>query len=117
MGPKAVRSKHHQLSAPKPVGIADLEGGRVAQGRQPALGTGAVGFVDEVVNDIEHVLQFGLGERSPSWWNRIVSGVLRGVPLETNLRRNIAELLLAERNPTVTTVTDIRTEHRDRVAV
>jgi hypothetical protein len=35
--------------------------------------------------------------------------VLRGVPLEAYLRRIIAELLLAECNPTVSAVTDIRT--------
>ena len=34
---------------------------------------------------------------------------MRRVPLEANLRRNIAELLLAERNPTVTIATDITT--------
>jgi hypothetical protein len=36
-----------------------MKGGR-------ALGTSAVGFVEEVVDDIEHVLQLGVGERSPS---------------------------------------------------
>jgi hypothetical protein len=34
------------------------------------LGTGAVRFVDEGVHCIEHVLQFGLAERTPSRQNR-----------------------------------------------
>jgi signal transduction histidine kinase len=99
IGPEVGQVQHHQLAPPKPVGISDLECGRVTQRGQPALGSVAVRFVDEVVNDIEQMLQFGLAERPPSRRDGIVGGVLRSVPLKANLRRNIAELLLAERNP------------------
>ena len=58
-------------------------------------------FVDEVVDDVEQVLQPGLCERAPFRGNGIVSGVSRCVPLETNLRWNVAELLLAERRPSL----------------
>jgi hypothetical protein len=68
-----------------------------------------VGFVDEVVDDIEQMLQLSLSKGSAPRRDGIVGGVLRSVPLEANLRRNIAELLLAERNPPVSAVTDIRT--------
>jgi hypothetical protein len=51
------------------------------------LETGAVSFVDEVIDGIEHMLQFGLGERSPSRRNRIVGRVLRSVPLEHRVER------------------------------
>jgi hypothetical protein len=61
--------------------------------------------------------EHGLGERPPSRRNRIICGVLRRVPLKANLRRHITELLLAERTPIVSAVTDIGTEHRDRVAI
>jgi hypothetical protein len=44
-------------------------------------------------------------------------GDQRGVPFEADLRRDITELLLAERNPSISAVTDITTKHRDRVAV
>jgi hypothetical protein len=103
--------------APKPVSVSDLERDRVAQRGQPAFGAVAVLFVDEVVDDVEQVLQLRLGERAPFRGNGIVSGVSRCVPLKTNLRWNVTELLLAERNPPIPAVTDIRTEHRDRVAV
>lgn len=69
------------------------------------------------VDDVEEVLQLGLGECSPPGRHGIVGGESSRVPLETDLRRRVTELLLAERNPTVPGVTDIRTEHRDRVAV
>ena len=74
-------------------------------------------FVDEVVDAVEQVLQIGFGEGSPRGGHGIVGGVSRRVPLETDLRWNVTELLLAERNPAVSTVADIRTEHRNRVAV
>jgi hypothetical protein len=66
-----------------------------------------VGFVDEVVHGVEQVVQLRLGERSPSRRDCIVGSVLGGVPLEANLRRDIAELVLAERNPSVSAVSDI----------
>jgi hypothetical protein len=58
-------------------------------------------LVNKVVDNIEHMLQLSLGERSTFRWDGIVGGVLRSVPLETDLRRNIAELLLAECDPSV----------------
>lgn len=67
-------------------------------------------FVDEVVDDVEEVvLQLGFSERTPPGRHGIIGGMSRRVPLETNLRRNVTELLLAERNPAVSAVTDIRT--------
>ena len=96
--PKVSQIQHDQLAAPKPIGITDLERNRIAQRRQPTLLTVAVRVIDEVVDDIEHMLQLGFGETSPFRRDGIISGVLRRIPLKADLRRNIAKLPLAEIN-------------------
>ena len=52
-----------------------------------------------------------------NWLRAAVPGASSRVPLETDLRRSIPELLLAEHHPAISAVTDIRTEHRNRVAI
>jgi hypothetical protein len=70
-----------------------------------------------VVGSIEERLKLGPSKRAPSWPPLVLRDMGCGVPLMTNLNRCNTDPLLTLRDPSITGITDVVQEHRQRTLI